>query len=273
MVLIEKKWIEAEKATFVESVNEKTGDKEFYIDTKIFPYEKKSRNGVRYNKESALSTKDQIVGISLNHNHVTNGENNFPRGEWTESYDGGDGLYGKAKVYNTSYNKEYIEWLKTADNIRVSLQVSGDAESKKDESDGSWYREAQIKDWLEISTVNVPGFFDAKAKFESVMCEMVNLGESENMEGALFEELQEALSVLKFSDEDTTEDAAKILKQNNVKHLPNLRKAVIVFDDDEERGKAKALLMKAGMNGISRQSVDEGDFFEQLSSIQSKQKQ
>ncbi len=176
MVHIEKKWIEAEQATFAESVNEKTGKKEFILTTKIFPYDKKSRNGVKYNKESALATKDNIKGITLNHNHVTSGENNFPRGEWFESYDGGDGLYGRAKVYDTSYNKDYIEWLSTAENIRVSLQVSGDAESIKGE-DGKWHREAKINDWLEISTVNLPGFIDAKANFEKVMCEMVKLEE------------------------------------------------------------------------------------------------
>jgi len=179
MVHIEKKWIEAEQATFTESVNEKTGKKEYILTTKIFPYDKKSRNGVKYNKERALATKDNIKGITLNHNHVTSGENNFPRGEWFESYDGGDGLYGRAKVYDTSYNKDYIEWLSTAENIRVSLQVSGDAESIKGE-DGKWHREAKINDWLEISTVNLPGFIDAKANFEKVMCEMVKL-EDDNM--------------------------------------------------------------------------------------------
>lgn len=304
MVHIEKKWIEAEQASFKESVNEKTGKKEFILETKIFPYDKKSRNGVKYNKESALATKDNIVGITLNHNHVTSGENNFPRGEWYEAYDGGDGLYGRAKVYDTTYNKEYIEWLSTAENIKVSLQVSGNAESKKDD-DGKWYREAKVEDWLEISTVNLPGFIDAKANFEKVMCEMVQLGEKQMKEGTwklgnkrdiqkiasevdklakkaynivgddefmdgldkaksraeelannVKESLEESITKLEFADEETTQHVVDILKKNNIKHLPNIRKSVILFNNEEDKKTAKMILIRLGMKGLEKQSAD-----------------
>ena len=177
-VFIEQKWISAETATLIEKVNVK-GKKEKYIEALIVPFNKISRNGVLYSKESVLNTKDQIIGKPLNHNHETDGRNNFSRGEWIASWETTEGLMGRAKVYQTSYNKEYIEWLEACSNIPVSLQISGEAEQVKKEDD-TYYQKADVNDWLEISTVLVPGFIDAKARMETVLAEAFNTKPEDN---------------------------------------------------------------------------------------------
>lgn len=172
-VFIENKWISAETAIFVEKKDASSGKKEMFIEALIVPFNKISRNGVLYSKESILSTKDQIIGKPLNHNHETDGRNNFSRGEWVSSWEVPEGLMGRAKVFQTSYNKEYIEWLEACSNIPVSLQISGEAEQLKTKED-TYYQKATVNDWLEISTVLVPGFIDAKATMEAVLAEAFN---------------------------------------------------------------------------------------------------
>ena len=170
MTQFKEKWINAIQASVLtESINDK---KIRYIEAKILPFNQVSRNGVMYSKESAEKTYKNIVGKPLMHNHDINGRENFPRGKWVSADLREDGLYGKAKVYDTSYNKDYLEWLEAEETPQVSLQISGDAESCKNEQ-GKYYQKANINEWLEISTVNVPGFLDAKGNFEAVMAEML----------------------------------------------------------------------------------------------------
>jgi len=169
-VHIEKKWIEARKTSFKESVDETTGKKKLYLDVLVLPWSEISRNGVLYNKEKASTTSDQIIGKYLMHNHVTDGATTLPRGEWIEKYTDEEGLHAKAEIYQTKYNEDYIDFLKSAKNIRVSLQVTGDAKQRKTES-GDYYQEAFIDEWLEISTVNIPGFNKAAGSFMVAMSE------------------------------------------------------------------------------------------------------
>lgn len=173
VVNFDNKWINADFVEVLGSgTNPITGKRKICINARILPFNKISRNGILYNRQSAESTKDQIVGLNLHHNHITDGEKVLPRGEWVEVWIQDDGLYGKAEVYDTQYNREYIEWLESSKNIKVSLQVNGNAKSKTNES-GERYQEAFINSWKEISTVNIPGFIDAGAQFE-VMAEKLN---------------------------------------------------------------------------------------------------
>lgn len=160
MVKINDKWIEAELIEQYEDSN----SGEYILVTKVIPYGLVSRNGIEYIREYAERTKEQIKGLYLFHNHVTDGSDVFPRGEWFEAWSQQDGLYTKARVYNTKYNKDYIEWLKSAKTIKVSLRADGDVEYAED-SNGEQYKRAAISSWKEISTVNIPGFMDAEASF------------------------------------------------------------------------------------------------------------
>ena len=72
------------------------------------------------------------------YNHVIEGSNVMPRGEWTQTWTDSEGMHGKAEVYDVDYNKDLIEYLQHASSPRVSLQITGDAEQVKDE-DGKYY--------------------------------------------------------------------------------------------------------------------------------------
>jgi hypothetical protein len=170
-VTIKEKWINAAQATFREELTS-DNKKKFVIEALIVPFNKISRNGVLYSKESIERTYKNLETKYLHHNHEINGANNFPRGRWVEAYLDNDGLRAKAEVYDTAYNKDYLEWLHSDKSPQVSLQITGEAESVKGE-DGKYFQRAEINDWLEVSTVNVPGFLQAKGSFESVMCEML----------------------------------------------------------------------------------------------------
>lgn len=173
-ITFNEKWIDAEKSSFIEQKNKITGKSEYFLDAMIVPFNKVSRNGIKYGEAGIKRTHAMLVGKNLMHNHVLEGANTFPRGEWVKTWIGPEGMHARAKIYNTSYNKDYIEWLKAANQPRVSLQVTGDAKQVKDEKTETFHQEADINDWLEASTVNVPGFDDAKASLSVAMAEAFN---------------------------------------------------------------------------------------------------
>jgi len=176
--LIKEKWINAATSSFSEDVasdNKKT----YTLNSVIVPFNEVSRNGVLYSKESIEKTHKKLEGLKLHHNHDINGASNFPRGKWIEAWLSDDGMHAVAEIFDTNYNKDYIEWLKADNNPQVSLQITGEAESVKDE-DGKYYQKAAINDWLECSTVNVPGFLQAQGSFESVLSEALKKKEEED---------------------------------------------------------------------------------------------
>lgn len=163
-IQLKEKWIEADFVELNYNVNEETGKRKIILKCRIIPFGIISRNRTLYEKQSVIDTCSQLIGLNLHHNHITDGADTYPKGCWFDAWTEEDGMYGKAEVYDTKYNEEYIEWLMNAKNIKVSLQASGKAKSKKDEN-GS-FREAQITNWKEASTVNIPGFMEAGASFE-----------------------------------------------------------------------------------------------------------
>ena len=175
-ILIKKKWINATESTFSE--DGESSAKKYHLTSLIVPFNKISRNGVLYSKESIERTYKNIENRNLHHNHEINGASNFPRGKWQESWLADDGMHARAEIYDTDYNKDYIEWLKADKNPQVSLQITGEAESVKGE-DGKYFQKAEINDWLEVSTVNVPGFLQAQGSFESVLSEALKQKEED----------------------------------------------------------------------------------------------
>jgi len=177
---IKEKWINAEVASFKETINPNTGKKEFFLETIVVPFNKISRNGVKYNESSVVGTHKQVIGRPLMHNHVLEGKDTLPRGEWVDAWVTSEAMHARAIIYPTAYNNEYLEYLSNATSPRVSLQITGDAEQKKN-SEGKYYQEAKVIDWLEISTVNVAGFDEAKASFAIAMTEAFNGNKVENI--------------------------------------------------------------------------------------------
>lgn len=180
-MIFNDKWITVKEAEFTEQLDEKSGKKKFFLNARVVPKDEISRNKVKYNWESIITTMHQIPGIPLNHNHKFAEANDLPRGVWTDSWIEGKWLCAKAEVYDTPYNKDYIEYLKAAGkNITVSLNVGGEAKSVFGEDNS--YQEAYINNWREISTVNVPGFLSAKSSLEQVLCESLKVQLQEMIE-------------------------------------------------------------------------------------------
>jgi len=186
-------------SVFRESKDPNTGKKSYIIEALIVPFDKVSRNSVLYNRESIKKTYKELIGKPVMYNHVTDGVDAIPRGEWIETWLEDDGMHGKAIIWDVSYNKNLIEFLSNATNPTVSLQVVGEAEQKKND-DGKYYQEANINDWLECSVIGgVSGFKDAKINsFETAIAEAFGKGvmkeeavteNNENETDAFFQEL------------------------------------------------------------------------------------
>ena len=284
-VKIQNKWIQAESATFKETVDGK-GKKELFLEALIVPFNKISRNGVKYNEASIRKTYKMIIGKPLMHNHVINGSDVFPRGEWVDSWIAEEGMYGKAKIFQTGKNKDYIEWLENATDPRVSLQVTGDAEQKKDGEDNKYYQEAFIEDWLEASTVNVPGFDIAKGKasFAAAMMEAFGM-EEKTKENNTMDNSQDitgtkiATPIVKKDEEDTKEESPNSKKlirdvSNLIKEgLRSIRSAGAMNIRNSDPKVDKLIKNAISLLDVvtrelerkyKRESSEEGDFFDKL---------
>ena len=180
-VHIENKNLILKNSVFKEITNPKTGKRNYVIEALIVPFNTISRNGVLYSKESIERTYKELIGKPVMYNHVTEGVEAIPRGEWTEVWLEADGMHGRANIWDTSYNKNMIEFLSNASNPTVSLQVVGDAKSKKND-EGKAYQEATINDWLECSVIGgVSGFKNARINsFEVAIAEAMGKGIQEN---------------------------------------------------------------------------------------------
>ena len=180
-VFIEKGVLDADNVSFKESVNEKTGKKQYHISARVIPYGEISRNKCQYTKESAEATIDQVrQHLPMMVDHITSGPGTRRIGEWNEAISQPNGLYVTGKVYNIEANKDIIEFLQEATSPKVSLQIQGDATSKES-NDGSSYREVTIKEWLEISVIQgVSGFANATIQnFEVAVAEAFGVGVTE----------------------------------------------------------------------------------------------
>ena len=239
MTIIKEKWIDLQKTTFVESKEE---DKDHVIEALIVPFDKISRNGVQYSKESIEAKHNNLVEKPIFFNHQTSGAGDefLPRGEWNETWLAEDGMHARGSIFKTDYNKGLLEYLSHAKNPKVSLQITGDAKSEKTE-EGKYFQKATIQEFLESSVVSLPGFIDASAKFES-MCESLN--KDLNSEEKIMEEsVDTKKSIVKLID--VYSDISKM------KDLPTTSVA-----------KARKLIDE--LKSILKQESAESDFFEKL---------
>ncbi|NCD07240.1 MAG: hypothetical protein EOL97_14090 [Spirochaetia bacterium] len=200
--IFNEKWIVSSETYFKEEVNQDTQEKNLYLISKIIPKNIPSRNKILYeNKSISKNFIPGLIGKPLLHQHKNN-DDVLPKGSWIESWEDDEFAYGKALVYNTEYNKDYIEYLQAAQRnkqpVYVSLQVSGEADTKESD-DGNNYTECKISDVIEVSTVLTPGFLGAKASLE-YFAESLNKEENKlfeklngerKVEKSLFEKLKE----------------------------------------------------------------------------------
>lgn len=204
-IRIAEKWIDVQKAAFTEYVDD-DGKKQYILSATIVPFGEISRNGVMYNKESVENTHKDLIGKPVMFNHVTQGAKVYPRGEWTETWIEKDGMHGTAKIYDTKYNEDLIEYLKAATEPKVSLQITGGATQKKNESTGKYYKEANVEDWIEASIVNTPGFMNAKASFAVAMSEAFSNDDEDGVDSEEPSEEESFYSQLNSIRENLKED-------------------------------------------------------------------
>jgi hypothetical protein len=172
MIEVKNKSLFFEKTSFGKNQND-----DYIMTAKIVPFGIISRNGVMYDKESVIKNHKGLVGKPVLFNHKKDEDNTPPRGEWIGTEIRSDGMYGTAKIFNTTYNQNLIEYLLKAKNATVSLEIFGKAEKRIDEETGIQYNVAFIKEWLESSIVNLPGFNEAKVlSFECYIAESLGLG-------------------------------------------------------------------------------------------------
>jgi phage head maturation protease len=176
MITVRDKYLYTEKMKLSEQL-EQDSNNNYKIDMLICPINKTSRNGVQYDAKSLEQLIPKIKGKKILYNHETEGEV-YPRGEFVSAEMTNEGLVGHGIIYNVNYNKSLIEFLNASETATCSLQVVGDAESRREELTGKQYSYATINDLLEVSIVPVPGFEDAKiTSFEYYLAENLKLNQ------------------------------------------------------------------------------------------------
>ena len=188
-------------------------DDDYYMTARILPFGQVSRNNVMYDVESVKNTYMNLIGKPVLYNHNKD-DPTPPRGEWVTVECKEDGLYGKAKIYNTTYNQDLIEYLSRSTAATVSLEIVGKADKRVDEETGRQYNLAFVRDWLESSVVAVPGFQEAKVlSFEYYIAESLGLGIRKSDGGNIMEkELIEKVEVLSEQVEAQTKLLEKLVE-------------------------------------------------------------
>jgi hypothetical protein len=209
MIEVKNKFLFSEKTNFSKDKNE-----DYMMTARIVPFGIISRNGVMYDKESVIKTHKNLVGKPVLFNHKKDEDNTPPRGEWIGTEIRNDGMYGTAKIFNTTYNQNLIEYLLKSKNATVSLEIFGKAEKRIDEDTGIQYNVAFIKEWLESSIVNLPGFNEAKVlSFECYIAESLGLGIQKQDGGNIMEkDLIEKVEKLSEKFDKQTELLEKIVE-------------------------------------------------------------
>jgi hypothetical protein len=241
MINIKNKSLFFEKISFGKDKND-----DYIMTAKIVPFGIISRNGVMYDKESVINTHKNLIGKPVLFNHKKDEDNTPPRGEWFDTEIRSDGMYGKAKIFNTTYNQNLIEYLLKAKNATVSLEIFGKAEKRIDEETGIQYNVAFIKEWLESSIVNLPGFNEAKVlSFECYIAESLGLGIQKQDGGNIMEEdLIEKVEKLSEKFDKQTELLEKIVEgiELQSESFKKLKEDVEVDKPETEEPKAEEVV-------------------------------
>ncbi len=185
-------WLLAESVTIGESKDSGYGDikvKGTSFKAFILPFNKVSRNGVLYNKESVEKNKDKFVGCNILYNHVIEGIDSDVLGIITETWTDDKGLYIGGVLDDKS---EKARQVKDGFLNKLSVQINA-GKVIEQESEDKVYREAFMEDALEVSFVTVPGFKEAR-RIESVIAESFNPNnkqiQKESMEEEFIEEFK-----------------------------------------------------------------------------------
>ena len=124
------------------------------------PFDKVSRNGVSYRKESILKAGPSMVGRPMFFNHNIE---ELPIGQVTEFFpsEDGTGMSFKAELdNNTPREKEIVSKIRSGRIDKVSIQCMYENVTFNDD-DGTMT--VDVSEFLELSPVTIPGFDDTTA--------------------------------------------------------------------------------------------------------------
>jgi len=226
------------------------GKIKYYYESVIVPFGKISRNKVKYNEARVRERGESLVGKKLFFNHKTSGNSSsdLPRGNWEQVSFTKEAMSAKAEVFNTDYNKDFIEYLKADPSPRSSLQVSGSAKQIRESASNSIYKEAFIDEFLESSVVNIPGFDMAKGGLAATLAEAFDV-----------EALDESFSEAKIKVGSVVSYKGKRGKVNNISG--DKSSADIIWFDDSTKNTS----LPVSVLTLQKESVEKDSFFETLS--------
>jgi len=169
------------------------------------PFDKTSRNGFGYRKESIQRVAESLKGKPMFFNHNTEG---LPIGKVTEVKTDAKGLHYKAELFPyTETEKAIVQKVQQGLLDSVSIQCIYENADMVEESDGSDFK-VDIKEFLELSIVGVPGFADTTIQaHESLMNEQ----KMKNLKTKLKEELQVKADEESSTEEESTTDLSKMV--------------------------------------------------------------
>ncbi len=145
-----------------EQLNEKTGEVDaVYLEGVAITFGKPTRNRVSYTYQSGIKTHQTLVGKPFLDTHHDDSIRNFPPfGHVEDCYPGTNPRNGlPCLMYRANLDPEEIMFIRKAkrgDIPGVSIQVLVDDVSQKEDKDGG-FLEANIKEYLELSAVLIPG--------------------------------------------------------------------------------------------------------------------
>ena len=140
------------------SIKEKKGKEGVFITGLALPFEKTSRNGILYSKESVTKTGKTLEGKPMFFNHNIEG---LPIGKVEKVNIKKDGLYYEARLIpTTEEEKAIVEKVKAGLLQNVSIQCIYENPEYNKELD---IFKVDVKEFLELSVVGVPGFADTTA--------------------------------------------------------------------------------------------------------------
>jgi len=161
-----KAWISAESFTIREEyVEDKvTGKKEkkIFLDMKLVPFGKISRNGILYNKEATIACLQSLVGRPFldNHSDETPNRESAPLGHFVKAWNDESLNMAMGTVDLDPKEEMIIHKIQRKDLTHCSIQVlAGRAVDR--EINGQNYAEAYPDEFLEASLVKIEGFASA----------------------------------------------------------------------------------------------------------------
>lgn len=167
------------------------------------PFEKKSRNGVIYDKESIKQTADTLIGKPMLYNH--DGHGYMPVGHIEDISIEDDGLYYQANI--DPGEKNLVRKLKRGDISNVSVQVA----INEEEVEGD---KVKVEEFWELSIAPIPGYPETTTSIEKLIENKEKDTTGEPFAG--FDDWNECIKHMKDEegyDEDTAEKVCGMLKK------------------------------------------------------------